>query len=246
MTQAPEWLLPGLFALAGLFAGILGTRWWAYRAAKARRRIPRQWPLEPRAMANSEERKVWRWLLRVFSDHHVMIKVPVTRFTLPRAKENSAHWYDLLSGVYCTFTVCRADGQVVGCLDVPGVSGLSRGNMQLKLSLLSQCGIAYWVAKPDSLPTLEEIREEFLGSHAAAPNRRYMEDAAITAARQKLRAAVDRQRTQRVGADSVASTGAASSGFGSSSFLPSEFGTAAWQQPDSFIAPLDSRLAKLR
>jgi Protein of unknown function (DUF2726) len=246
MSQAPGLMLPGLLALVCLFGGILGNRWWTHRTAKARRRIPREWPLEPRAMANSQERKVWRWLVRVFFDHHVMIKVPVTRFTLPRSKENSAHWYQLLTGVYCTFTVCGPDGQVVGCVDVPGVNGISRGNMQLKMTLLSQCGIAYCVVKPDSLPTLEEIREEFLGSHAAVPNRRYMEDAAITAARQKLRAAVDRQRTQRVGADSVASTGAASSGFGSSSFLPSEFGTAAWQQPDSFIAPLDSRLAKLR
>jgi hypothetical protein len=227
MTQAPEWLLPGLLVLVGLFAGILGTRWWTHRAAKARRRIPKHWPLEPRAMANSEERNVWRWLARGFFDHHVMIKVPVTRFTLPRAKENSAHWYQLLSGVYCTFTVCGDDGQVVGCVDVPGVKGLSRGNIQLKLTLLSQCGIAYWVVKPDSLPTLEEIREEFLGSHAAVPNRKYMEDAAITAARQKLRAAVDRQRLNRQGGDSLTPT-------------------SGWQQPDSFVTPLDSRRSKLR
>ena len=176
-------------------------------------------------MANSEERKVWRWLLRVFSDHHVMIKVPVTRFTLPRAKENSAHWYDLLSGVYCTFTVCRADGQVVGCVDVPGVNRLSRGNMQLKLTLLSQCGIAYWVAKPDSLPTLEELREEFLGSNAAVPNR--MDNAAMVVAHQRLRAAVDRQRHNRHGADSLTPT-------------------SGWQQPDSFVTPLDSRRGKLQ
>ena len=57
-------------------------------------------------MANSQERKVWRWLVRVFFDHHVMVKIPVTRFTMPRAKENSEHWYQMLSGVYCTFTVC--------------------------------------------------------------------------------------------------------------------------------------------
>ncbi len=170
-----------------------------------------------------------------------MIKVPVTRFTLPRAKENSEHWYQLLSGVYCTFTVCGADGRVVGCVDVPGIKGLSRGNMQLKLTLLSQCGIAYCVVKPNSLPTLEEIREEFLGSHAAVPNRTYREDVAITAARQKLRAAVDRQRLNRHGADSLAPASGPSSQFG----LDSGFSSGAWQQPDSFIAPLDSRPGKL-
>jgi hypothetical protein len=112
-------------------------------------------------MANSEERRVWSWLIRVFFDHHVMIKVPVTRFTLPRAKENSAHWYQLLSGVYCTFTVCGADGQVVGCVDVPGVNGISRGNLQLKLTLLSQCGIAYSVVNPNSLPRWKKSARTF-------------------------------------------------------------------------------------
>jgi hypothetical protein len=109
--------------------------------------------------------------------------------------------------------------------------------MQLKLTLLSQCGIAYCVVKPNSLPTLAEIREEFLGSHAAVPNRKYMEDAVITAARQKLRAAVDRQRLNRHGADSLAPASGPSSQFG----LDSDFSSGAWQQPDSFIAPLDSR-----
>ena len=162
-------------------------------------------------MANSQERKVWRWLGRVFFDHHVMIKVPVTRFTMPRAKENSEHWYQLLSGVYCTFTVCRADGQVVGCVDVPGVNGISRGNMQLKMTLLSQCGIAYCVVKPDSLPPLEEIRADFLGSNAQCQSKKEMEDAAMTTAHQKLRAAVDRQRHKRV-SDSA----------GPDSFMPSD------------------------
>jgi hypothetical protein len=245
MTQAPGLMFPGLLALA-LCAGILGNRWWTRRAAKARRRIPKHWPLEPRGMANSEERKVWRWLVRVFFDHHVMVKVPVTRFTLPRAKEDSAHWYELLSGVYCTFTVCGDDGQVVGCVDVPGAKGISRRNLQLKVTLLSQCGIAYCVVKPDSLPTLAEIRSEFLGSKAAVPNRKEMEDAAMSTAHQRLRAAVDSQRHKRVSADELMPASGPTSGFGSDSFLPSDFAAGAWQQPDSFIAPLDSRPAKLR
>jgi hypothetical protein len=195
-------------------------------------------------MANSEERKVWRWLVRVFFDHHVMIKAPVTRFTLPRAKENSAHWYQLLSGVYCTFTVCGDDGQVVGCVDVPGVKGLSRGNLQLKLTLLSQCGIAYCVVKPDNLPTLEEIRSEFLGS-ATMPNRKE-ENAAIATAHQRLRAAVGRQRHKRPAADALMPASGPTSQFGLDSLPDSGFASGgAWQQPDSFIAPLDSRPAKL-
>ena len=239
MTQAPEWLLPGFLALVGLFAGILGNRWWARREAQARRRIPRHWPLNPRALANSEERRVWRWMLRVFFEHQVMVKVPVTRFTLPRSKEDSTHWYQMLSGVYCTFTVCNAEGRVIGCVDVPGANGLSRGNVRLKLTLLSQCGIAYCVVEPNDLPTVEEIRSDFLGGNAV-PSKRQLDDAAIAAARQRLHAAVDRQRTKRIGEDALMRAS------GSDYFLSSEFAVAAWQQADSFIAPLDSRPGKLQ
>ena len=148
MTLVQWVVFAALMALGGIAAGVLGSRWWAARAAKARRRIPRHWPLDPRTMANSEECKVWRWLIRVFFDHYVMIKVPVTRFTFPHRNQNSAHWYHLLGGVYCTFTICGPDGQVVGCVDVPGRNGISRSNRKLKLTLLSQCGIAYWVVNP--------------------------------------------------------------------------------------------------
>jgi hypothetical protein len=197
-------------------------------------------------MANSAECQVWRWMGRVFFDHHVMIKVPVTRFTLPRDKQNSAHWYQLLSGVYCTFTVCESDGHVVGCVDVLGPHGLPSSNVQLKLALLSQCGIAYWVVKPGNLPDLAEIRTEFLGSAAAASETR-KEDAAINLARQKLRAEVGRQRHQRHGASAGPdSKGTPAFAAGSEGTADSSFSSGAWQQPNSFVAPLDSRPTKLR
>lgn len=49
-----------------------------------------------------------------------MVKLPVTRFTMPQVREESQHWFQMLSGVYCTFTVCNVEGQVIGCVDVPG------------------------------------------------------------------------------------------------------------------------------
>ena len=244
MTQAPAWLLPGLFALVGVFAGILANRWWIRREEMARRRIPRHWPLNPRALANSEERRVWRWLMRVFFEHHVMVKVPVTRFTLPRSKENSSHWHQLLNGVYCTFTVCNAEGQVIGCVDVPGANGLSRGNVQLKVTLLSQCGIAYSVVASKDMPALEEMRADFLGRNAV-PSQRQLDDAAIAAARQKLRSAVDRQRIKRIG-EGALMRASDHSGLHPDDLLSSDFAVAAWQQADSFIAPLDSRPGKLQ
>jgi hypothetical protein len=63
---------------------------------------PKRWPLSARVPANTEERKAWRWLTQSFPDHYVMIKFPVTRFTLPRKRENGMHWHELLSSVYWT------------------------------------------------------------------------------------------------------------------------------------------------
>lgn len=174
-----------------------------------------------------------------------MIKTPVTRFTLPSGKENGAHWYQLLSGVYCTFTVCASDGHVVGCVDVLGPRGISRSNRQLKLTLLSQCGIAYCVVRPDKLPSLPEIRTEFLGE-GEMPGPKIRDDAVVVTA-QKLRTAVHRLRDQRpsdIGRLEPDSGHTSSSGR-ESLLSDSEFGPGPWQQADSFIAPLDSRPAKL-
>jgi hypothetical protein len=185
---------------------------------------------------------------RVFFDYQVMLKLPVTRFTLPREHDQGQHWYSLLSGVYCTFTVCTPEGHVIGCVDVPGKGGLSRSNRQLKLTLLSQCGIAYWVIKSNNLPTLTEIREDFLGELAPAAKHSSQREEAIAATGFKLRESLDKQRAQRSKEALLASAGnpgpiheqdhgyPASSGFGSLS---------DWQQQNSFLGTLDSRKGEL-
>lgn len=151
------WLL-ALLVPAMLAVGALLHRTWVERKTSERRRIPKQWPLDTRAIANTEELQVWHWLGRAFYDHHVMIKLPVTRFTLPRDREEGMEWYRLLGGVYCTFTICKTDGRVVGCVDVPGRSGIPRSTRQIKHSLLTQCGLPYWVVRSSNLPTVSEIR----------------------------------------------------------------------------------------
>ena len=226
------------------------------RAERARRRIPARWPLNPRVIVNSEERRVWRWLCRAFVDHHIMVKIPVTRFTMPRSPDNSVHWFNLLNGAYCTFTVCTPEGRAVGCVDVPGPKGLSRRNQQLKHSLLTQCGIAYWLVRSANLPTMAEIRLEFLGEDAAFADDHAHDQAAIAAAQQHLRSAIDRQRHSRhsdlaplAPAQGPAPTPrraafAPDLGFAGESG-GSEFGSS-FHGENSFIAPLDSRSGELR
>jgi hypothetical protein len=247
MSQFSAAILVGAGITLGAFAGVFGCLLWERRKAKVRRRIPTHWPLDPRKIVSSAERRVWHWLNRVFFDHQVMIKLPVTRFTLPQGREDGGEWYKILTGVYCTFTVCAPDGHVVGCVDVLGPAGISRTNRQLKLTLLSQCGISYMVVKPDNLPALPEIRTEFLGDKALASEDAHRQREVHTQAL-KLRSSVERLRQRRQSDNpSADSAGHSVSDWGPVSVLGEADGNAGpWQQPNSFLAPLDSRRAELR
>lgn len=166
MDKYSGWTAAVLALLAGMLLGALLIAWWQQKSGLDKRRIPRQWPLKERPLVNSREQRTWGWLVRAFVDQHVMVKIPVTRFTMPQTQEERQHWFELLSGVYCTFTVCTAEGKVLGCIDVPGPAGLSLSNQTLKHTLLSQCNIRYWVVDPDRLPSVIEIRTSLLGDRA--------------------------------------------------------------------------------
>lgn len=248
MNSSSEWLFTVLTVTAGVMGGLLICAWRAKVQAKRRKRIPKRWPLHSRVIANTEECRVWGWLSKVFYDHHIMIKIPVTRFTLPRSRESGAHWYQLISGVYCTFSVCAADGRVVGCVDVPRKNSISRSNRQLKLTLLSQCGIAYCVVNSYSLPTMEEIRAEFLGEIPPVAGDTESDGDSLIAAREKLRTAIDRQRHNRSGGFAAPTPNHMPESLRApeSQHSESEFGIGTWQLNNSFVAPLDSRAGDLR
>ncbi len=239
-TSLNPWLF-AVLALALLALGAFLHGVWVDRQARERRRIPKHWPLSTRALANSEEARVWHWLARAFYDHHIMIKLPVTRFTLPRDREQGMDWYKLLGGVYCTFTICRADGRVIGCLDVPGSAGLPRSTRALKHSLLTQCSLPYWVVRSNSLPTVAEIRAEFLGESALnhSTREREMEERAIIAAQANLRTALTRQRNNRPSDATPLSTWP-----NSTTGDPRSDFNSQWQE-NSFLMPLDSRRGDL-
>ena len=102
------------------------------------------------------------------------------------------------------------------------------------------------MVKPNRLPALAEIRTEFLGDKALMPGNKGRDDAILTTAHQ-LRTVVDRLRHQRPGDfGRLEPASGTSSGSGPESLLSdSDFSPGSWQQADSFIAPLDSRPAKL-
>ncbi len=238
-----SWTSPWLLAVLLPVVAVVGAwlqRVWTARSARAKRKLPDHWPLAMRSIVNSEEARVWHWLARAFYDHHVMIKMPVTRFTLPREKQEGMDWYRLLGGVYCTFTICRADGRVVGCVDVPGSAGIPRSTRAVKHSLLSQCHVPYWVVRSNSLPTVAEIRGEFLGETPLAQSmrEREMEERAM-AAQNNLRTAIDRQRKNRQSDFTPLST------WPPSTVEPRSDFHSNWGGENSFLQPLDSRKGEL-
>jgi hypothetical protein len=240
-TSSFFWLLTASAPISLAFGALLYQQ-WIERRNKRQRRLPKYWPLGIRPLVNSEEALAWNWLVRAFYDHHIMVKLPVTRFTLPRDKEQGMHWYRVLGSVYCTFTICKADGRVIGCLDVPGKAGLARSTRALKQSLLTQCGLPYWIIRSDALPTMAEIRAEFLGESLSAQGmrEREMEERAIIAAKASLRTALNRQRSSRNNDFGPSSNWSNSS----PSVLRPEDGSSEWQA-NSFLIPLDSRQSDL-
>ncbi|MBC7609335.1 MAG: DUF2726 domain-containing protein [Polaromonas sp.] len=154
-------------AVLGAFFGAASYRYWLARNARQNKRIPAKWQLDARPLFNDVERTVWRWLRQVFFDHQLLLKVPVIRFLSPQSASQGQHSHELLKGIYCSFTVCAANGKVIGCIDVPGVSGLKASHRDMKQKLFHDCGIAYAVLSANNLPTLEALRTTFLGALAS-------------------------------------------------------------------------------
>jgi hypothetical protein len=226
--------------LTGIGLGAALLYWYNWSRQHKRRRIPKEWPLRIRPLVNHREKQVWLWLAKVMFDQQILVKLPVTRFTIPAAQDDAAHWYQLLNGVYCTFTVCSTDGQVIGCIDVPGPKGLSMSNQTLKHTLLTQCGIHYWVVDPDNLPHLIRIRTAFLGEHAARGGVNSQLESQFKDVSENLHATVDRKRAKKSSAVAqLDSTLSNTSDYSESQLAP------GWEQ-NSFITPLDSRSGELR
>lgn len=175
-------IVVGLALLGGVALGALLSRWRAGRKADTEHAsLPAQWPLQARTVVNDVENTVWHGLRSMFHDHVVLVKIPVLRFTrlhgsaTPNAEPSlrgkaesgtplvHKRWLERLEGVYTTFTVCTLNGKVIGCVDVPGSRGFSKGSSEMKEALLLHCDIAYAVASTLAPSDAAKLRELFLG-----------------------------------------------------------------------------------
>ncbi len=123
---------------------------------------PSHWPIMARELVTPDEHALWRWLCEVFEDYAVMVKLPLLRYIALTSPSDSALWHKRLNAVYCTFTVCSADGAVVGCVDLIGAAE-DRAHGYLKESILGKCGIPYVMAGPGQWPAADSLRAEFIG-----------------------------------------------------------------------------------
>lgn len=225
--------------LLGLLIGAALLYWRNKWASRQTRRIPKHWPLKLRPFVNNREKRVWGWLVKVMFDHQILVKLPVTRFTAPVNQKETNHWYKLLNGVYCTFTLCNMEGHVVGCVDVPGPKGLSLSNQTLKHTLLMQCGLRYWVVDPANLPHLSVIRTAFLGEEAVKDAQHDHLSQQFNHVRSHLQAAVLRQREGK-----NSSFAHLDAEITKTAEHPESRLSAGWEQ-NSFVTPLDSRKSGL-
>jgi hypothetical protein len=86
------WLLCVLGLLISAVVGAIACGWWLRRQARQRMIAPSRWPVDSRNIVNTQERKTWGWLNHVFFDHAVIVKMPVTRFTMPETKSRDFYW----------------------------------------------------------------------------------------------------------------------------------------------------------
>lgn len=248
----------------GLIAGaVLGAalyQRWRHIKASAKMRMPGVWPLTGKVLMTSEEQEVFHWLRGVFHDHLVMVKLSVLRFTTPTSKDKNGagqRWQEMLAGVHCTFTVCTLSGVVVGCVDVPGKRGMSKSNRDLKEALLSDCRIAYTVARSFSLPKASAMRAAFLGEpevDSVSPvstlggDSSFNDDIALFSKEKRAaaKAAALRALNENNALNPIA--GSRVPGFspnGSGAFGRGRLARGAGRWDDSFDQPDDSRAAKL-
>ncbi|MDR0273900.1 MAG: hypothetical protein LBI48_00855 [Burkholderiaceae bacterium] len=130
--------------------------------------IPDHWLFSRRRITNAAEHEMWRQLRQMFPSHQVMVKLPIARFLMTRDPEQARAWARKLSRVYCTCTVCTEEGHVIGCVDMAGPAGLPQGNLQIKQSLLAQCGISYRYVTQGQQIDPDSLRADFLGLERAS------------------------------------------------------------------------------
>ena len=156
--------------------------------------VPEQWPLLARSVVKHNEAIIWRWVRASFPNQRVLLKLPFSRFTSPSDPVMGRDHYDMLNGLYATFTITDREGKVLGCIDLVSSMQGSTSSQRIKEGVLLQLGIAYEVLQGTSLPTPAAIRMAILNEHTDASESTFEE---LDDARTQLQELLGRQRYRR-------------------------------------------------
>ena len=187
-------LILALLALAiGVFLGLFWSKSRQPKEKPLAGKVPSHWPLQLRTVVRPNEAIIWRWLRAAFPNQRVLLKLPFSRFTSPDDIDLGREYYDLLNGLYASFTITDRDGHVLGCVDLGGTQPPS-ASQRIKETVLGQLGIAYEVLQGTRLPTPASLRAAILNEHQDSPDSTYEE---LDDARAQLQELLGRQRVLR-------------------------------------------------
>ncbi len=186
--DALPWIIAVVVAFLG---GVLVAIAWQRRGKRAEP-LPTDWPLTPRPVFTTSERRIFQTLREALPGHVVLAKLPLVRFSQPTDVDDVRYWYDLLGNIHVSFVVCSLNGRVLAAIDLESSRGESRRAMQIKQSVLGACRVRYLRCTPDTLPSPSELQvlvPPSTARPAASPD--------LDQARDHLASTVARGRAQR-------------------------------------------------
>ncbi len=144
------WQLRGLHPLRALFK------------SKRERNMPDVWPLARRPVLNARERHVYALMKQAFPQQQVLVKLPLTRFTQLRDSKNAAFWYELLTPLTVTFTLCDGNTQVFAVVDLLNEDRAGSSATKLKRRALAAAQVRYVRLNMTEVPSVRMLRDLLL------------------------------------------------------------------------------------
>ena len=152
-------LIPWIFALAScLGLAALGAAWLWKRPRGAHQRLPSEWPLTPRPVFSTDERRVYRLLREALPHHVILCKLPLVRFCQPSEASETRYWFELLGALNVGFAICSSNGRVLAAIDLDTERQQQGRGLQIKQSVLNACRVRYLRCPLDKLPTAAELQ----------------------------------------------------------------------------------------
>jgi Protein of unknown function (DUF2726) len=130
--------------------------------SKRPKKVPEVWPIARRAVLNTKERQLYGLMRQAFPQYEVLVKLPLTRFMQLREESEIRFWYELLSPLNVTFTLCDHSMQPFAALDLLSDSRAASSAIRLKKRAMAAAQVRYVQLDLQRLPTVRQLRDMML------------------------------------------------------------------------------------